>query len=182
ASTQLGGALPRTQDLHVSDQAAAEHRAPAELGRELANVEPGLLGHFAPDAAGHIDLAVDDVVQVRRAAGEIDLTSIEGVGRHHAEQEGAVAGLDASHGKAVPHGPVGEIPMLPREEARVIDFETGPAEDTIGDRKLAQHQDAAVPEIRILAHELGPMGVDLASPLIGEGPAPLRIKGDVETL
>src|SRR5882672_4943301 len=82
ASPQRRRGLTRTQELHKRDRRTAEHCAPARLCRELGNAEPGLLLELTRDAALEIDAIDRDVVEIRRAAGKVDLAGIERVRAH----------------------------------------------------------------------------------------------------
>src|SRR5262245_58667593 len=73
ARPQRHRSLARTKDLHMGDQRTGEHRVPARFCRELSNVEPGLLLELARNTAREIDAVDRDIVEIRRAAGEIDL-------------------------------------------------------------------------------------------------------------
>src|SRR3977135_4124229 len=90
ASPQRRRSLTRAHELHKRDRSTTEHCVPACLRSELTDVEPGLLLELARDAALEIDAVDRDVVEIRRAAGKVDLTGIEGVRAHLAYQEGAV--------------------------------------------------------------------------------------------
>ena len=92
ARAQGLGVLPAAQHLDQRDQRAIDDGGPARLRGEFGRIAAGFLLELAPHAEIEIDLAVDDIVGVGRAAGKIDLAGIEGVRAHDAEQKGAVGG------------------------------------------------------------------------------------------
>ena len=98
------------------------------LARVVAGRKTGLLLELARDAAGYVDRAAPDVVEIGRAGRKIDAPGIGGVLAHFAEHEGAVGAAQRAHPEAVEHVPVRKAPVAPGQEAGEIGLEIAGAE------------------------------------------------------
>jgi hypothetical protein len=63
------GGEGQRHELHAGDALGRENEGPAGRDRGLARPDPGLLEQFPPRAEVEIDLAIENVGQVRRPGG-----------------------------------------------------------------------------------------------------------------
>src|SRR5437899_407201 len=130
------------------------------LARVFAGREPGLFLEFARNAAGYVDRAVPDVVEVGGAGRKIDASGVRRVLAHLAKYESAVGAAERAHAKTVEHGRIGETPVAPGQKTCEISFEIAGAEAVSGKHRVAPEQDATVPQRGLFALLVGEMRRD----------------------
>src|ERR1700756_634090 len=130
-------------------------------GMIVGGRKSGLLLDLADDAAGNIEPAANDIVEIGRAGGKIDAPRVGGVRPHLAKHESAVRTAQRTHAKAVEDFVIRTPPIAPGEETGEIGFEIMCRKMRAVEQRPAAEQDAAVPQFRFLALLFGKKRPDL---------------------
>ena len=170
-----GGDRERHQ-LHAGDALGREHQGPAGRHRGLAGLHPGLLEQFPPRAGLEIDLAVENVAGVRRSGGKIDLSGVEGMRGHLADQESPVGPAQRRHREAIVDRFAGIAEFFPGEVIGIVGLEKDASErqHAIGsrlDRAPAQKQHPPVEQRGLRLPQSRPVRRDARRLTFGERPA-----------
>ena len=178
-TASAGSAEPH--DLQAGDARRGVDHGPARIKGDLVRPRSRSPLEFAQRAGGEVDLAVEDVVRVGRAGGKIGRAGVGGVGRHLAEQEGAVGADQRRHRKGVGDRRVGKTEVAPGEEGGEIGLEIFAAERRSSragaDRVASQQQHAAIVEPRLPGDARAPVVGDARRLGLGERP---RARGEAE--
>ena len=148
--TQCGGGHRGVEHLEHGNAHPGEHRMPTAFGRDFERRQPGFLGQLPQHAAIEVNLTGVDIMWIRRPADKIHLSGVGRVVGHDAEEKSAVSATQRRHAEAIADRTIWKIPISPRQKAGEIGLKIIAMENVWGERKVVQHQDAAVPQMRVV--------------------------------